>query len=32
MVPNCASFKSKNALIVGMRDAHDAKQIPERKK
>lgn len=32
MVPNCASFKSKNALMVGMRDAHDAKQIPERKK
>jgi len=32
MVPNSASFKLKKALIVGIRDAQDAKQIPDRKK
>ena len=32
MVPNCASLKLKNAFMVGIRDAQEAKQIPERKK
>ncbi|GAA4299851.1 hypothetical protein GCM10023163_21600 [Aestuariibaculum suncheonense] len=32
IVPNCASFKSKNALMVGIRDAQVAKQIPDKKK
>jgi len=32
MVPNCASLKSKNSLMVGIRDAQEAKQIPDRKK
>lgn len=32
MVPNSASFKLKFTLIVGIRDAHVAKQIPDRKK
>src|SRR5690606_5513659 len=32
MVPNSASFKLKYAFMVGIRDAQDAKQIPDRKK
>jgi hypothetical protein len=32
IVPNSASLKLKNVLIVGIRDAQEAKQIPDRKK
>ena len=32
IVPSSASFKSKNVLIVGIREAHDAKQSPDKKK
>ena len=31
-VPSCASLKSKNVLMVGIRDAHEEKQNPDRKK
>src|SRR5690606_17434172 len=32
IVPNSASFRSKAVFIVGIRDVHDVKQNPERKK
>jgi hypothetical protein len=32
MVPSSASFKLKKSFMVGIRDAHDAKQIPDKKK
>jgi hypothetical protein len=32
MVPNSASLYPKNVLIVGIREAHEEKQKPERKK
>jgi hypothetical protein len=32
MVPSCASLYPKADLMVGMRDAHDEKQKPDRKK
>lgn len=32
IVPSSASFKLKNSLMVGIRDAQVAKQMPERKK
>ena len=31
-VPSSASLKPKKSFIVGMRDAHEAKPIPDRKK
>jgi len=32
IVPSSASFKSKKVFIVGMRDAQEAKHIPDKKK
>lgn len=32
IVPSCASLKLKFSFMVGIRDAHEAKQIPDRKK
>lgn len=32
IVPNSASLKLKKVLMVGIRDAQEAKQIPDRKK
>ena len=32
IVPSSASFKLKNVFIVGIRDAQEAKQIPDKKK
>jgi hypothetical protein len=32
MVPSSASFKLKKSFMVGIRDAHDAKQMPDKKK
>tara|TARA_R110000868_G_scaffold69390_1_gene204388 strand:+ start:772 stop:1083 length:312 start_codon:yes stop_codon:yes gene_type:complete len=32
IVPSSAWFKLKNVLIVGIREAHDAKQSPDKKK
>jgi hypothetical protein len=32
MDPNCASFKLKRSLIVGILDAHDEKHNPDKKK
>jgi hypothetical protein len=32
IVPSCASLNPKYALIVGIRDAHEAKHMPARKK
>ncbi|GAL81360.1 hypothetical protein JCM19274_2436 [Algibacter lectus] len=32
MVPSSASFKLKNVFMVGIRDAQEAKQIPDKKK
>ena len=32
ILPNCASFKLKKDLIVGIREAQDAKHNPDKKK
>ena len=32
ILPNCASLRLKSSLMVGMREAQEAKQKPERKK
>ena len=32
IVPSSASLRLKKALMVGMREAHVAKQIPDKKK
>jgi len=32
ILPSCASFRLKNNLIVGIREAQDAKHNPDRKK
>lgn len=32
ILPSWASFRLKSSFMVGMRDAHEAKQKPERKK